>query len=102
MRISDPNGSGNLGPAQSGRTGQSDAVKPSANNSSLESRPAVSDGLELSSFAGRLSASLAAHSASRAERVAQLTAAVRSGTFQTDPARISHAIVDHSLGSGSK
>ena len=57
------------------------------------------DGLQLSGFAGSLSRIMQSDSVSRAQRVAQLTAAVRSGTYQVDPQAVSRAMVDHIVAS---
>jgi negative regulator of flagellin synthesis FlgM len=103
MRISDPNGLGQLSSAQNGRAGGAEAVNPSLKGgSSAAGKSSSSDRLELSSFAGRLSQAVAASSAGRSQRVAELKAAVQSGTYQTDPAAISRSIVDYSLSVGQK
>lgn len=103
MRISDPNGLGHLASAQSGRAAETEAVNPSLKGGGKAGAgSAASDRVELSSFTGRLSEALAATSAGRAQRVAELKAAVQSGSYQTDPAAISSAIVDHSLRAADK
>lgn len=59
------------------------------------------DGLQLSGFAGTLSKVLQSDSTGRSQRVAQLAAAVQSGTYQVDPAALSKAIVDHAISSSN-
>lgn len=55
------------------------------------------DGLQLSNFAGTLSQVLQSDSSSRSQRVAQLAAAVQSGTYQVNAQAVSKAIVDHAV-----
>jgi negative regulator of flagellin synthesis FlgM len=96
MRISDPNGLGQLASTQSGKAGETEAAK--AKTGSGSARPgAAGDRVELSSFSGRISESLLAASASRAQRVAELKAAVESGSYQPDPMAVGRSIIDHSL-----
>jgi flagellar biosynthesis anti-sigma factor FlgM len=103
MRISDPNGLGHLASAQNGRAGETEAINQSLKGGSdAAGKAASSDRLQLSTFAGRLSEALATGSAVRAERVAQLKAAVQSGAYQPDPLAISRSIVDFSLAAGQK
>jgi len=102
MRISDPNGLGHLASAQSGRAAETEAANPSLKGGKAGGGSAASDRVELSSFTGRLSEALTASSAGRAQRVAQLKAAVDAGTYQPDPDAISRAIVDHSLAAADK
>jgi len=98
MRISDPNGLGHLASAQNGRAGETEAVNPSLKGGTTGAgKSAFSDRLELSSFAGRLSQALAASSAGRAQRVAELKAAVQSGNYRPDPVAIGRSIIDYSL-----
>lgn len=103
MRISDPNGLGHLASAQNGRTGETEAITPSVKGgASSTSARSLSDRLELSSFTGRLSETLAASSEDRAVRVAQLKAAVQDGTYRPDPLSVSRSIVDFSLAAAQK
>jgi flagellar biosynthesis anti-sigma factor FlgM len=104
MRISDPNGLGQLSSAQNGRAGGAEAITPSlkGGSSAAGKSASSSDRLELSSFAGRLSQALATSSAGRSQRVAELKAAVQSGNYRPDPAAISRSIVDYSLAVGQK
>lgn len=103
MRISDPNGLNHLASAQNGRTAETEAVKPSVTaGASSGGRASASDRLELSSFTARLSDTLAASSANRAQRVAELKAAVQSGEYQPDPRSISRSIIDYSVAAGSR
>lgn len=94
MRIDSNNGNT---PAlgQTAGTSQTEIGNSTAKPGTSSSPASDADGLQLSSFAGSLSRIMQSDSASRADRVAQLTAAVRSGTYQVDPQAVSRAIVDH-------
>ncbi len=101
MRI-DPNSLGNLGSVQTGRAGETEATNPSSKGgSSAKAGSAASDRVELSSFTGRLSQALAASSTGRAQRVAELKAAVHNGTYQPDPLKTAQSIVNYSLQVGN-
>ena len=78
--------SANLGIGASAKNGKSSA--------------ADTDRVELSSFTGRISQTLAADSASRAQRVAQLKNAVQSGTYKADAQAVSRALVDQAIAAG--
>jgi flagellar biosynthesis anti-sigma factor FlgM len=97
---------GNPGPGALGQTARpnetqaaSSTTKSPAIPSSSSSTPAA-DGLELSKFAGSLSQIIQSDSASRSQRVAQLAAAVKSGSYQIDPQAVSRALVDHAISAG--
>lgn len=92
MRIQDNT---NAGPAALGQTAPAQAAASTPKGSTTQSSSPTGDGLELSNLAGSLSKIMQSDSASRAERVAQLTAAVRTGTYQVDPQAVSRAMVDH-------
>lgn len=101
MRIVDANQSGNTTPSQADRTGATRAVGPSGSNSSGSGQVSQSgDSVELSGLSGRVSASLQADSASRAQKVNQVAAAVQSGTYQVDAKAVSKAIVNQALTGG--
>ncbi len=92
MRIEDNNNAtaalGQTAPAQApNSTAKGGAVTPQSSD--------ATDGLDLSNFTGSLSRIMQSDSVSRAQRVAQLAAAVQSGTYQVDPQAVSRAIVDH-------
>lgn len=93
MRIDD---NSNL-TAPLGQTAGTTPAQPatSAKTGGASSSASASDGLQLSRFAGSLSQVMQNDSASRSQRVAQLQAAVRSGTYQVDPQAVSRAMVDH-------
>jgi len=92
MRIED---NSNLSTTAPGQTAPSQAASPASKSGSAQAATEAADGLQLSNFAGSLSKIMQSNSATRADRVAQLTAAVRSGTYQVDPQAVSRAIVDH-------
>ncbi len=60
----------------------------------------AADGLQLSKFAGSLSQIMQSDSANRSQRVAQLAAAVQSGSYKVDPQAVSRALVDHAISAG--
>jgi flagellar biosynthesis anti-sigma factor FlgM len=97
MRIVDTNQPGNTIPLQSGRTGATRPVPAGESNGSSGKVSQNSDSIELSGLSGRVSQTLQADSASRAEKVNQIAAAVQSGTYQVDAKAVSKAIVDHAL-----
>ena len=101
MRIVDSTNLGNTTPAQTGRAG---AVHPNDPKGKIGSAPrtgsSTSDSVELSGFTDRLSRTMQDAAVSRAQRVTELTAAVRSGTYQVDPKAISHAMVSQAISSG--
>jgi flagellar biosynthesis anti-sigma factor FlgM len=96
MRIQD--NSSNVGASALGQTAQTQATGSTSKGSAAQSS-ATEDGVDLSTFAGSLSKIMQSDSASRAQRVSQLTAAVRSGTYQVDPQAVSRALVDHIVSS---
>jgi flagellar biosynthesis anti-sigma factor FlgM len=91
MRIQD---NSNIGTAALGQTAPNQSPNSTSKGSPVQSSQ-TTDGLQLSNLAGSLSKIMQSDSASRAQRVAQLTAAVRSGTYQVDPEAVSRAMVDH-------
>lgn len=97
MRIVDPNSLGNALPAQTGRAGESQSVRPSGSGAAGKTGSTGGDSVQLSSLSGRISQTLEADSASRAQRISQLAAAVQSGTYQVDAQSVSSAIVDQSI-----
>ena len=99
MRIIDSNNPANITSAQTGRSGETSQVPSSGRNgvSGAGKNGSGSDRVELSGFAGRVSQMLEKDAGARAERVAQLAAAVRSGSFQVDSAAVSKAIVSQAI-----
>jgi flagellar biosynthesis anti-sigma factor FlgM len=102
MRIVDTTNLGNTTPAQTGRTGQLHSTDASGKTGSAPRiGSSATDSVELSSFADRLSRTMQDAGASRAQRVTELTAAVRAGSYQVDAKAVSHALVSQALSSGS-
>jgi flagellar biosynthesis anti-sigma factor FlgM len=101
MRIVDSTNLGNTTPAQTGRTGELNSVDSSGRSGSARKNGAsAGDSVELSSFTDRLSRTMQEAAVSREQRISQLTAAVRSGSYQVDPAAVSHAMVNEAISSG--
>jgi flagellar biosynthesis anti-sigma factor FlgM len=105
MRINDTNGLGNgvgnLGATQTGRSESPSVVSPGKSGSGSGKTGSSSDRVELSSFTGRMSQTMQADAASRAQRVSQIAAAVRSGTYKVDSMAVSKAIIDQAVASGT-
>ena len=100
MRIIDQNSLSQTAATQTGRTGGVSSTGPSLRSGSGGNVSAGADSVELSGFSSRISEALRTDSASRAQRVAQLTAAVQSGTYRVDAGAISHALVNEGLAGG--
>jgi flagellar biosynthesis anti-sigma factor FlgM len=99
MRIDNSNpGAAPLG--QTAPTSETQAAGSAAKSAGASSSSQATDGLQLSKFAGSLSQIMQSDSASRSQRVAQLAAAVQSGTYQVDPQAVSRALVDHAISAG--
>lgn len=92
---------GKTGLEQTTRAAETQSTGSSAKGKGAQSSTSQTDGLQLSSFAGTLSKVLQSDSTGRSQRVAQLAAAVQSGTYQVDPQAVSRAIVDHAISGGS-
>jgi flagellar biosynthesis anti-sigma factor FlgM len=102
MRIVDSTSLGDATAVQTGRAGALHSIDSGGKTgSTLRNGSSALDSVELSGFAGRLSQTMEATSASRAQRVAELTAAVRSGSYQVDASAVSHAMVSQAISSGS-
>jgi flagellar biosynthesis anti-sigma factor FlgM len=101
MRIVDSTNLGNATPAQTGRARE---VHPNDSKGKIGSAArtgsSASDSVELSGFTDRLSRTMQDAAASRTQRVTELTAAVRSGTYQVDAKAVSHAMVSQAISSG--
>src|SRR5664279_6073098 len=98
MRIVDSTNLGNTNPAQTGRTGDLRSIESGGKAGSAQRKgDSTSDSVELSSFTDRLSRTMQATAASRAQRVSELSQAVRSGTYQVDASAVSHALVSQAL-----
>jgi anti-sigma28 factor (negative regulator of flagellin synthesis) len=100
MRIVDNNTPGNTSLQQTTRTAQTQAAGSVAKGSSNDPSSSSADGLQLSRFAGTLSEVMQSDSATRAQRVTQLSAAYKSGSYQVDAAAVSRAIVDQVISGG--
>ena len=101
MRIVDSTNLGNTVPAQTGRTGALQSIDQAGRNATtLRKSSSITDSVQLSGFADRLSQSMQAAAASRAQRIGELTAAVRSGTYHVDAKALSHSMVSQAISSG--
>jgi flagellar biosynthesis anti-sigma factor FlgM len=99
MRIDNSNpGAAALG--QTAPTTETQAASSTKKGSGAASSSSSADGLQLSKFAGSLSQIMESDSANRSQRVAQLAAAVQSGTYKVDPQAVSRALVDHAISAG--
>ena len=99
MRVNDQNGRGNAltqtnGTSSVSRADRNGDAKPASTAGS------GSDSVQISGLAGQLSKTMQAGSGNRAQRVSELTQAVRSGTYQVDGAAVSRAMVDQALAMG--
>jgi flagellar biosynthesis anti-sigma factor FlgM len=102
MRIVDNNTPGTPATDQTTRTNATQVPGSATKETAAPSSTPTPDGLQLSRFAGTLSRVMQSGSESRSEKVAQLAAAVKSGTYQDDAAAVSRAIVDHAISAGQK
>ncbi len=101
MRIVDSTQLGNTAPTQTGRTGALQTIDSAGKDAAVIRKGfSASDSVHLSGFADRLSQTVQAAAVSRAQRMSDLTAAVRSGTYQVDAKAISHSMVSQSVSSG--
>ena len=99
MRIVDSTNLGNTTPTQTGRAGELHSIESGGKSGSLARKGSAADSVELSGFTGRLSQAMEAAAASRAQRIVELTGAVRSGSYQVDAKTISHAMVNDAISS---
>ena len=83
------------------QTGKTDATQATETNrrtgQNRGSSGATADGVQLSSFAGRISRGLEAAEGSRAEYVNRIAEALRNGTYQTDSLAISRGLVEEAI-----
>lgn len=83
------------------QTGKTDATQATDTNrrtgQTRSSSGQTTDGVQLSSLAGRISHGLEVAEGSRAEYVNRIAEALRSGTYQTDSAAISRGLIDEAL-----
>jgi anti-sigma28 factor (negative regulator of flagellin synthesis) len=101
MRIVDNNSPANMPLGQAGRTAETQATGSTGKSGSNAPLPGGTDGLKLSRFTGTISQAIQGDSATRSQRVAQLSAAYKSGSYHVDPAAVSRAIVDHAISAAS-
>jgi anti-sigma28 factor (negative regulator of flagellin synthesis) len=97
MRIVDNNSPANMPLGQTGRAAETQATGSTGKSGSIAPSTGATDGLQLSRFTGALNQAIQGDSATRSQRVAQLSAAYKSGSYHVDPAAVSRAIVDHAI-----
>ncbi len=97
MRIIDNNQTGASLPARTERAGQ---VQPAGSTGAGRVKGAAGDQVELSGFAGKISASLKADASSHADRVRSIAEAVRSGSYKVDSMAVSKALVSQAISGG--
>lgn len=100
MRMVDNNTPANTTLGQTTRTAETQASGSTGKGVSGATSSSSADGLQLSRFAGTLNQVIQRDSASRSQRVAQLSAAYRSGSYHVDVAAVSRALVDHAISAG--
>jgi anti-sigma28 factor (negative regulator of flagellin synthesis) len=100
MRIVDNNTLGNTSLQQTTRSAPTEAAGSTAKGTATGSPSSPGDGLQLSRFVGTLSEVMQSDSTSRAQRVTQLSASYKSGSYQVDSAAVSRAIVDYAISAG--
>jgi flagellar biosynthesis anti-sigma factor FlgM len=103
MRIIDSNSLGNCESLQTGRAGGAQSSSAASRNGSTgKSGTGDVDTVELSGSNSRVAEALRADSASRAQRVQELVAAVQAGTYEPDVYAVSSALVDEAIGGGER
>lgn len=84
--------------AQTGKTDATQAADANRRSGQAQgSSGSSTDGIQLSSLAGRISRGLEAAEGSRAEYVNRIAEALRSGTYQADSLAISRGLIDEVL-----
>lgn len=101
MQIADNNSLNSAQLEQTTRTADTQAAGAPGKGTSAPSSPSQSDGVQISNFAGTLTQVLQSDSTDRSQRVAQLAAAVQSGSYQVDPMAVSRSILDHAISGAS-
>jgi anti-sigma28 factor (negative regulator of flagellin synthesis) len=98
MKVDDRNLNGIAGP-QPGRTAETqEADRLGSASGGPVSQPNTGDRAEISSLAGRISGTLSAQSAQRAERVAALAKEYSAGSYRVDSKSTSSSIIQEALG----
>lgn len=100
MQIVDNNSLSNNALEQTNRAVEPQPAASTGQGSGATSSSSQTDGVQLSNFAGTLSQVLQSDSTGRSQRIAQLAAAVQSGTYQVDSMAVSRAVIDHAISSG--
>jgi flagellar biosynthesis anti-sigma factor FlgM len=84
--------------AQTGKAAESGLVEQGRRAGAQKAGPAVSgDQVRLSGLSGKITDAMSTDAANRAARVAELTSAVRGGTYQINTKAISRAMISDSL-----
>jgi anti-sigma28 factor (negative regulator of flagellin synthesis) len=97
MKVQDTNLTGTSAlPASGGVTRQASV------DAGASAKSAYGDRVELSGFAGKLGATLAAQSQDQSARVAALERSYQSGGYSVDAGATSRALVDETLAAGSQ
>jgi anti-sigma28 factor (negative regulator of flagellin synthesis) len=98
MKVDDRNlnGAAGLQPGRTAETQETDRLGSTAG--APASQPGSSDRAEISSLAGRISGTLSALSAQRAERVSALAKQYSAGSYRMDSKSTSSAIIQDALG----
>jgi anti-sigma28 factor (negative regulator of flagellin synthesis) len=99
MKVYDRNLAG-AAAAGSARPEEAQKAESSRSNAAQSSSRQAGDQVELSGTLGRLSQALSAQGTQRAAKVAALTAAYRSGTYQPNAAGTSKGLVAEALSAG--
>jgi flagellar biosynthesis anti-sigma factor FlgM len=99
MRIIDSNSLGNCASTATNRAAETQTANSSSKKSGAAQRGAADcDTVELSGSMNAVTAAGSEYATSRAERIRELTAAVRSGTYEPDVQAMSSRMVDEALG----
>ena len=102
MRIVDSTNLGNTTPEQTGRAGELHSADPIGKSGYAPRQGYTApDSVELSGFTDRLSRTMQDAATSRTRRVSEVSAAVRSGSYQVNAEAVSHALVNQAISSGS-
>jgi flagellar biosynthesis anti-sigma factor FlgM len=80
-----------------GTTGAAGVDSGARNTTTGVAGGSSSDSVELSGLAGQISQAESQNAASRSATVEQLRSEVSNGTYQADPAAISHGVVNEAL-----
>jgi flagellar biosynthesis anti-sigma factor FlgM len=97
MQIADNNSLNNGPLEQTSRAADTQATGSPVKGAGSPASTSQNDGVQISNFAGTLSHVLQSDSTDRSQRIAQLAAAVQSGSYQVDPMAVSRAIIDHTV-----